>query len=74
LARSVQELGADGVVVSDMTLPVRSDPCLARAAAADHFAEAVITGTALARFGRRGRTAGPPVPAVIRLDHYDRPG
>ena len=57
-----------------MTLPVRSDPCLARAAAADHFAEAVITGTALARFGRRGRTAGPPVPAVIRPDHYDRPG
>ena len=48
LQRSVQELGADGVVVSAMTLRVRSDPCRAQAAAADHFAEVVITGTAQA--------------------------
>jgi uncharacterized protein YbjQ (UPF0145 family) len=68
LERSVQELGADGVVVSAMTLRVRSDSCHAHAAAADHFAEAVITGTALARFGRRGSTALPPVLAIMRLD------
>jgi uncharacterized protein YbjQ (UPF0145 family) len=67
LERSVQELGADGVVVSAMTLRVRSDPCHAHAAATDHFAEAVITGTALARFGRRDSPAWPPVLAVMRL-------
>jgi uncharacterized protein YbjQ (UPF0145 family) len=74
LEQSVQELGADGVVVSAMTLRVRSDRCRAHEAAADHFADAVITGTALARFGRRDSTAVPPVPAVMRLDHHDRPG
>lgn len=77
LERSVQELGADGVVVSAMTLRVRSDPCHAHAAAADHFAEAVITGTALARFGRRDSTSVPPVPAVMDLGgtaHARRPG
>jgi uncharacterized protein YbjQ (UPF0145 family) len=73
LERSVQELGADGVVVSAMTLRVRSDSCRAHAAAADHFAEAVITGTALARFGHRDSTALPPVPAVIRLGETAHP-
>jgi uncharacterized protein YbjQ (UPF0145 family) len=68
LERSVRELGADGVVVSAMTVRVRSEPCHAHAAGADHFAEAVITGTALARFGRRDPTALPPVLTVMRLD------
>jgi uncharacterized protein YbjQ (UPF0145 family) len=73
LERSVRELGADGVIASAMTLRVRSEPCRAYAAGADHFAEVVITGTALARFGRRDRTAGPPVLAVMRLDETAHP-
>jgi uncharacterized protein YbjQ (UPF0145 family) len=73
LERSVRELGAGGVVVSAMTVRVRSDPCHAHAAAADHFAEAVITGTALARFGRRDNPAWPPVSAVMRLDGLTHP-
>ncbi len=73
LEQSIRELGADGVVVSAMTLRVRSEPCHAHAAAADHFAEAVITGTALTRFGRRASTAFPPVLAVMRLGETAHP-
>ena len=68
LEQSVRGLGADGVVVSAMTLRVRSDPCHARAAATDHFAEAVITGSAVARFTDRNKTAPLPRLAVVHLD------
>jgi uncharacterized protein YbjQ (UPF0145 family) len=68
LEQSVRGLGADGVVVSAMTLRVRSDPCHARAAATDHFAEAVITGSAVARFASRDKTSPPPRLAVMHLD------
>jgi uncharacterized protein YbjQ (UPF0145 family) len=68
LEQSVRGLGADGVVVSAMTLRVRSDPCHARAAATDHFAEAVTTGSAVARFAGRTKTASPPSLAVLHLD------
>lgn len=62
LELSVRGLGADGVVVSALSSRVRSDRCHARAAATDHFAEAVITGTAVARIG--GSTAGVPPPCL----------
>jgi uncharacterized protein YbjQ (UPF0145 family) len=68
LEQSVRELGADGVVMSDMTLRVRSDPCHARAAATDHFAEVVTTGSAVARFGRGPKTALPPSLTVMHLN------
>jgi len=68
LEQSVRELGADGVVVSAMTLRVRSDPCHAHAAATDHFAEAVTTGSAVARFAGRNRAAPQPGLAVVHLD------
>ena len=55
LEQAVRGQGADGVVVSAMTLRVRSDACRAHPGGTDHFAEAVITGTAVARF-----TAGAP--------------
>jgi hypothetical protein len=63
----VRELGADGVVVSAMTLRVRSDACHAHLAGADHFAEAVITGTAVARFAGRRKAPRPPTLAVLPL-------
>jgi uncharacterized protein YbjQ (UPF0145 family) len=71
LEQAVRRTGADGVVVSAMNLHVRSDPCRAHPGGTDHFAEAVITGTAVARFAGRRKTAAPPSLAVLPLDAGD---
>jgi uncharacterized protein YbjQ (UPF0145 family) len=68
LEETVRGLGAEGVVVSAMTLRVRSGECHAHRAGADHFAEAVITGTAVARFAGRPGAARPPSLAVLPLN------
>jgi uncharacterized protein YbjQ (UPF0145 family) len=68
LEQAVRGLGADGVVMSAMTLRVRSDACRTHSGGTDRFAEAVITGTAVARFGSRRKTAPAPSPAVLSLD------
>jgi uncharacterized protein YbjQ (UPF0145 family) len=68
LERAVRGLGAEGVVVSAMTLHVRSDQCRAHPSGADHFAEAVITGTAVARFAHRRKAARPSSLTVLPLD------
>jgi hypothetical protein len=52
-------------VVSGLTLRVRSDRCHAHAAATDHFAEAVLTGTAVARIDCA--SGPPPGLTVVRL-------
>ena len=67
LEQSVRGLGADGVVVSAMTLRVRSDACRAHPGGTDHFAEAVTTGSVVARFTGRNKTALPPSLAVVHL-------
>jgi uncharacterized protein YbjQ (UPF0145 family) len=67
LEETVRGLGAEGVVVSAMTLHVRSGQCHAHLAGADHFAQAVITGTAVARFADHRRAARPPSLAVLPL-------
>jgi hypothetical protein len=56
-----------------MTLRVRSDACHAHLAGADHFAEAVITGTAVARFADRRKAPRPPALAVLPLDDGGAP-
>lgn len=71
LEQTVRARGADGVVVSAMTLHVRSDECRAHPGSTDHFAEAVITGTAVARFADRGKAAPAPRLAVLPLDPND---
>ena len=69
LEQAVLGLGADGVLVSAVTLRVRSDACRAHPGGTDHFAEAVITGTTVARFADRRTTAAPPPSlAVLSLD------
>lgn len=68
LEQEVRELGAEGVVVSAMTLHVRSGQCHADRIGADHFAEAVITGTAVARFAGRRSAARPLSLPVLPLD------
>jgi uncharacterized protein YbjQ (UPF0145 family) len=65
LEQAVSALGADGVVVSAMTLHVRSDACRAHAGGTDHFAEAVMTGTAVARFAGRRKPTPPASLAVL---------
>jgi len=68
LEQTMRGLGAEGVIVSAMTLHVRSGECRAHRIGADHFAEAVITGTAVTRFADRGKAARPPGLAVLPLD------
>jgi uncharacterized protein YbjQ (UPF0145 family) len=68
LEETVRGLGAEGVIVSAMTLRVGSEACHAHLAGSDHFAQAVITGTAVARFADRRKAARPPSLAVLQLD------
>jgi uncharacterized protein YbjQ (UPF0145 family) len=68
LEQSARALGADGVVVSGLSVRVRSDRCQAHTAATDHFAEAVITGSAVARIAGRSESGPPPSLAVLHLD------
>jgi len=63
LEQALRGLGADGVVVSAMTLRVHGVAC--RRGGTDHFAEAVITGTAVARFADQRRAAPPP--SLVRM-------
>lgn len=67
LEDAVREAGADGVVGSAVTVRVRTDVCHAQMVGADRFAEAVITGTAVARFAGRSTTGRTPSLAVLRL-------
>lgn len=53
LEQAVRSVGADGVVVSAMTLRVWGDACRAHPGGSDYFAEAVTTGTSVARFAPR---------------------
>ena len=68
LRESALALGADGVVVSELAFGVRGEPCRAHAAATDYFAQAVITGSAVARVDRRGAFGPRPSLAVLHLD------
>lgn len=64
----MRALGAEGVIVSAMTLHVHSDECHAHLIGADQFAEVVITGTAVARFADRREAARPTSLAVLPLN------
>jgi uncharacterized protein YbjQ (UPF0145 family) len=68
LEQSARALGADGVVVSGLAVRVSSDRCHAQAAATDHFAEAVVTGSAVARIAGRSESGAAPSLAVLHLD------
>jgi uncharacterized protein YbjQ (UPF0145 family) len=68
LEQTVRGLGADGIVVSAMKLRVRTHECRARPGGADHFAQAVITGTAVARFADQHKAARPAGRAVLALN------
>jgi uncharacterized protein YbjQ (UPF0145 family) len=68
LEDSVRGLGADGVVVSARALHVRSYACQARPGGTDHFAQASITGTAVAELSDHGKASRAPSITVLSLD------
>jgi len=68
LESEVRGLGADGVVVSAMTVRAHGDACQAHPGGTDHVAEAVITGTAVTRFATQSGTARLASLAVLALD------
>src|SRR5258707_7180160 len=68
LEHAVRGVGADGVVISAMTLRVRGDACQAQPGGTDHFAESVITGSAIAGFWHDSGAAAAPSLAVLALD------
>jgi uncharacterized protein YbjQ (UPF0145 family) len=67
LEQAVRGMGADGVVVSAMTLRTWSDSCHAHPGGTDRFAEAVTTGTAIAQFAGPHGTAPLPGLVVVHL-------
>ena len=72
LEGDVRRLGAEGVVIARMDLPVRERDCPAQVGRYDHIVEAAVIGTAIARFsGAQPRQAGPAL-AVMSLDPQRR--
>ncbi len=68
----VQRLGAEGVVIADMSLQIRERGCPVRENQRDHIAEATIIGTAIARFSRAVRQQRAPSLSVLSLDPQRR--
>jgi uncharacterized protein YbjQ (UPF0145 family) len=73
LRAEVQRLGADGIVIADMTLQIRERRCPVRENQGDHIAEATITGTAIAQFSRVPQRPGPSSLSMLSLDQHRRP-
>jgi len=69
----VQRLGAEGVVIADVSLQIRERGCPVREVAQrDHIAEATIIGTAIARFAHAARRQGASSLPVLSLDPQRR--
>jgi uncharacterized protein YbjQ (UPF0145 family) len=68
LQLDVARFGAEGVVIQKMDLRVGERECPVQEGARDHTAEAVIIGTAIARFGQFSRAAERPSLAILSLD------
>jgi uncharacterized protein YbjQ (UPF0145 family) len=73
LAADVKRIGAEGVVIADMSMRVRERECPAQEGGRDHIIEAVNIGTAIVRFKRSqsGRDQPPPL-AIMSLDPQRR--
>jgi uncharacterized protein YbjQ (UPF0145 family) len=68
----VQRLGAEGVVIADMSLQIRERGCPVRENQRDHIAEATIIGTAITRFTRAAPQPGASSLSVLSLDPQRR--
>src|SRR6201996_7433369 len=69
LADDVKRVGAEGVVIADMSMRIRERECPAQEGGHDHIVEAVNIGTAIVRFKSKhlDHTTKPPL-AMISLD------
>lgn len=67
----VRRLGAEGVVIASMQMRVRARDCPVAVGRRDHVVEATLIGTAIVRFSRASRAAGPAL-AVMSLDPQRR--
>ncbi|MFK0257930.1 heavy metal-binding domain-containing protein [Streptomyces sp. NPDC090445] len=68
LALEAAKHGGDGVVVDEVELQVREIECPTFGYARDFTAEAVFTGTTLARYGRSERSSGRRPLTIMRLE------
>jgi uncharacterized protein YbjQ (UPF0145 family) len=72
LEGDVRRLGAEGVVVQDMSIRIRERECPMQEGRRDHIVEATIVGTAITRFAAaRAASAAPPL-AIMSLDPQRR--
>ena len=72
LERDVRRIGAEGVVIADMTVRVRERECPMQEGARDHIVETTIIGTSIVRFSAGQAPAGKPTIAVLSLDPQRR--
>jgi uncharacterized protein YbjQ (UPF0145 family) len=72
LRADIQRLGAEGVVIADMSLKISRRGCPVRDKAYDHIAEATVIGTAIVPFARTAQHPGPPSLATLSLDPQRR--
>jgi uncharacterized protein YbjQ (UPF0145 family) len=68
LAADVKRIGAEGVVIAEMTMRVRERECPAQEGGHDHVVETVNIGTAIVRLRNHKERATPPPLAIMSLD------
>jgi uncharacterized protein YbjQ (UPF0145 family) len=68
LEKAVADTGADGVVVSDMTLQIGERECPTQEGAHDHVAEAAMVGTAIAAVARLPGLDGQAPLTILHLN------
>jgi uncharacterized protein YbjQ (UPF0145 family) len=68
LEGDVERLGAEGVVIASMELEVRERDCPDQVGRRDHIVEAILVGTAIARFSQFEQHHAGPSLAVMSLD------
>ena len=74
LEDDVRRLGAEGVVIADLQMRVRTRDCPAAVGRRDHIAEVTLAGTAIAGFSCAGRRQAGPRLAVMSVDPRRRQG
>jgi uncharacterized protein YbjQ (UPF0145 family) len=67
LESDVSRLGAEGVVIADMSMQVRVRDCPETVGRRDHVVEATLIGTAIARFAPAARPRAGPALAIMSL-------
>ena len=72
LERDVRRIGAEGVVIADMTMRVSERECPMQEGARDHIVETTIIGTSIVRFSAGQASPVKPTIAVLSLDPQRR--